>query len=186
MRSLLICSILGAGLVWAQHSFADTLDDSIRQSLQHQLNETAKRLERGLPPPEPEVSFGETPEKCEPIAQIKNEAKGAKFTQLNIGQYHVMMGIYLGSAITPEGIPPGDGAMLVQLEKSTGGILFWTKGDKDACEVVLKSVGADHQPHAGYAPLMMPPEILKILKGIAGGKGEIASPAEDDKDELKL
>jgi hypothetical protein len=131
------------------------------------------------------VSAADAPTaKCEPITKMQADAKGAKFTKLNAGQYHLMMGVYIGSAITPEGLPPGDGAMLVQAKSAS--LLFWTKGDKEACIVPLKLEGTDHQPHLMYSPMMLPPAIVMVLKDIVGGKDEIATPANDPKDELKL
>jgi hypothetical protein len=131
------------------------------------------------------VSATEAPTaKCEPISKMEADAKGAKFTKLNAGQYHVMMGIYLGSPITPEGLPPGDGALLVQSKAAS--LVFWTKGDKEACIVQLKLEGQDHQPHLMYSPMILPPAIVMVLKDIVGGKDEIATPANDPKDELKL
>jgi hypothetical protein len=121
--------------------------------------------------------------KCEPIAKMEAETKAVKYTKLNPGQYILAKGIYLGSSITPEGLPPGNGALLAQLK--TVALLFWTRDDKDACEVQLNLPGpAGQPPHPIYSPLVIPPSVVMVIKGI--GKDEIAEPTDDSKDELHL
>jgi peptidoglycan hydrolase-like protein with peptidoglycan-binding domain len=50
------------------------------------------------------------------------------FTTLTPGQFHFVEGIYVGSPTTPDGLPPGDGALLATHDGAQNGIIFWTRG----------------------------------------------------------
>ena len=70
--------------------------------------------------------------KCDNLAKVKAEfakdpeLKAAKFTPLTDGQWHFVEGIFAASEITPSGLPPGNGAILIQA-KNKGSIL-WVRG----------------------------------------------------------
>ena len=88
------------------------------------------------------------------------------FVALTPGQFHFAAGIYVGNPGTPEGMPPGDGAILITRDGSKDGTIVWTRG-KNAC-----------------APIKVPEPIMKLLNAIKTGVGESAD--DDSKDELKL
>ena len=50
------------------------------------------------------------------------------FAALTPGQFHFVEGLYVGSPTTPEGLPPGDGALLATHDGAKNGILIWTRG----------------------------------------------------------
>jgi hypothetical protein len=114
--------------------------------------------------------------KCFPIEKLKADVKGATFTQLGVGQYHVAVGIYIGAPMTLEGVPPGDGAMLVQSKGHA--FLIWTKGDKEACVTALND---GH--NVSYGPLGLSPGALSALKAVKTAKGEPSLSSDDDSDD---
>jgi hypothetical protein len=66
---------------------------------------------------------------CKPIAKLKAEFDAkTRFTALTPGQFHFVEGLYVGSPTTPEGLPPGDGALLVTHDRAKSGIVVWTRG----------------------------------------------------------
>ena len=66
--------------------------------------------------------------------------------------------------MTLEGLPPGDGAVLVQAKGHA--FLVWTKGDKEAC---LTALNDGHS--VGYGPLGLSPGALSALKSRQDGQG---------------
>jgi hypothetical protein len=123
------------------------------------------------------------PPHCEPIVEMKASVKDkdVKFTILTPGQFHFISGVYVGSPITPPGgLPPGDGAILLEGKKGAG--VIWTRGN-DAC-ITQIVVDIEHR-QAAYLPLPVGRDLLLILKGIKSGKDETVAP-DDSKDELKL
>jgi hypothetical protein len=66
---------------------------------------------------------------CKPLAKLwaDFDAK-THFTALTPGQFHFAEGLYVGSPITPEGLPPGDGALLATHDGAQNGIIIWTRG----------------------------------------------------------
>ena len=50
------------------------------------------------------------------------------FAPLTPGQFHFSEGLYVGSPTTPEGLPPGDGALLATHDGDKGGVIIWTRG----------------------------------------------------------
>ena len=66
---------------------------------------------------------------CKPLTELRTEFDSkTHFTTLTPGQFHFVEGLYVGSPTTPEGLPPGDGALLVTHDGSTNGIVIWTRG----------------------------------------------------------
>jgi hypothetical protein len=118
-------------------------------------------------------------EKCAPLDKFKSafDAK-TKFTQATIGQFHVLEGVYISNPKTPEGLPPGDGALIIVPPAIHGkaqpaGIAWTQHGGKDVCgsleQVLIVPVGA-----------------LAMLNKIETGKDEKSQTADDPKDELRL
>ena len=66
---------------------------------------------------------------CKPLAKLwaDFDAK-THFTTLTPGQFHFVEGIYVGSPATPDGLPPGDGALLATHDGAQNGIILWTRG----------------------------------------------------------
>jgi hypothetical protein len=115
---------------------------------------------------------------CVTLDQFKAafDAK-AKFSVASIGAYHVLKGVYLGSPKTPEGNPPGDGALIVSHPAQHGqqaiDLVAWTRnGGKDVC------AGANQV-------LMIPASVMALIAQTVTGQGETQDP-DDSKDELKL
>ena len=70
---------------------------------------------------------------CMPLAKFlkDNKAAGDTQTDLTPGQYHFMVGVYVGLPFTPDGLPPGDGATIVS--KGEHVFVVWTRDKKLAC-----------------------------------------------------
>jgi hypothetical protein len=114
---------------------------------------------------------------CEEINALKASIKDAKFTTLSPGQFHFMAGVYVASPITPPGgMPPGDGALLIEIKDKAA--IVWTRG-KQAC---ITQIVIDIERHiAAYVPLPVEARLLSILRSIKTGPDEPVSP--DDSDE---
>jgi hypothetical protein len=66
---------------------------------------------------------------CKPLAKLwaDFDAK-THFTALTPGQFHFVEGVYVGAPTTPDGLPPGDGAMLATHDGAPNGVIIWTRG----------------------------------------------------------
>jgi hypothetical protein len=75
------------------------------------------------------LAADKTPSPCKPLAKLwaDFDAK-THFTELTPGQFHFVEGVYVGSPTTPDGLPPGDGAMLATHDGASNGIIIWTRG----------------------------------------------------------
>ncbi|MGB7974760.1 MAG: hypothetical protein WCF81_10525 [Roseiarcus sp.] len=70
-----------------------------------------------------------TPSPCRPLAELRADVDAkTHFTTLTPGQFHFVEGIYVGSPTTPDGLPPGDGALLATHDGVQNGIILWTRG----------------------------------------------------------
>jgi hypothetical protein len=85
---------------------------------------------------------------CKSLAKLWAEFDvKTRFTALTPGQFHFVEGLYVGSPTTPEGLPPGDGALLATHDGAKNGIVIWTKGPL-ACapipinEKLIKLIGS--------------------------------------------
>jgi hypothetical protein len=66
---------------------------------------------------------------CKALAKLKAEFDAkTRVVQLTTGQFHFIEGVYVGSPSTPDGLPPGDGAILVSHDGDKDGIIVWTRG----------------------------------------------------------
>lgn len=66
---------------------------------------------------------------CISLARVRAElGSNAHFTTLTPGQFHFVEGLYVGSPMTPDGLPPGNGALLATHDGSKNGIIIWTRG----------------------------------------------------------
>jgi hypothetical protein len=134
------------------------------------LGGSASAAERGLPP-----IIAPT---CAPLEKFKaNFAPKTKFSMATIGEFHVLKGVYLANPKTPEGNPPGDGALIVTPPVPHGQMavdfITWTRnGGKDVCA-------------APNQVLAIPASVMVFIAQTETGKDETADP-DDSKDELKL
>jgi hypothetical protein len=98
---------------------------------------------------------------CTAIAKLKSHFDAhTHWTALSPGQFHFIEGVYVGSPSTPEGLPPGDGALLAQHDSEKDGVIVWTRGPL-AC-----------------MPLPIPEKLIKIISSIKTGA------LDDDGNEL--
>ena len=113
------------------------------------------------------------PPKCMPLAQLRSDyADKTHLTVLTPGQFHFVEGMYVGSPFTPHGLPPGDGALMVEIEGHAG--IVWTRG-KQACITVI---AADEQ-HAAYMPM---PVDKNLVEAVKTGIDETANTEDTSKD----
>ncbi len=127
------------------------------------LGGSALAAERAPAPPAPAKPV------CAPLDHLKADFDAkTHFIALTPGQFHFVEGLYVGSPTTPDGLPPGDGALLATHDGSLDGMIIWTRG-KNAC-----------------SPIAIPGKLRKIVESIKTGIGETVAPTEDDSDERKL
>lgn len=74
---------------------------------------------------------------CTPLAKFKSKmvSDGDTVTVMTPGQFHFLVGVYVGSPVTPEGLPPGNGAMVISHGDSS--LVVWTRDNKLACNPML-------------------------------------------------
>jgi hypothetical protein len=66
---------------------------------------------------------------CKPLDKLRAEFDSkTRLTTLTPGQFHFVEGLYVGSPTTPDGLPPGDGALLATHDGAKSGIIIWTRG----------------------------------------------------------
>jgi len=124
------------------------------------LGGSASAAERAVPVPPARA--------CETVASLKTAPalKGAKFTPLNAGQFHLLEGAYIASP-PPSGLPSADGAVLVQIKDKS--LVIWMSGNCASKE----------------NPMPVSERVVAALRTISPAKGEIAEP-DDSKDEMNL
>jgi hypothetical protein len=89
---------------------------------------------------------------CKTLAKVWAEFDAkTRFTALTPGQFHFVEGLYVGSPATPEGLPPGDGALLATHDGAKNGIVIWTHGPL-AC-----------------APILINEKLIKLISSIKTG-----------------
>ncbi len=66
---------------------------------------------------------------CKTLAKLRADFDGqTHFSALTPGQFHFVQGLYVGSPSTPDGLPPGDGALLATHDGTKNGMIIWTHG----------------------------------------------------------
>ena len=105
---------------------------------------------------------------CDTIASLKAapELKGAKFTPLNIGQFHFIQGVFV--ATPPLSQPPAaDNAVLVQIKGKS--LILWMKAECAATNV---------------PPMPIPEPLVGIIRSINPVAGEASDDgwSDDSKD----
>jgi hypothetical protein len=89
---------------------------------------------------------------CKPIVKLKADFdQHTHFTPLSPGQFHFVEGVYVGSPSTPEGLPPGYGALLATHDGDKNRVIVWTRGPL-AC-----------------APLPIPEKLIKLIDAVKTG-----------------
>jgi len=58
----------------------------------------------------------------------KAAGKDTTITALTPAQFHFLQGMYVAMPTTPEGLPPGDGALILTRDKGGEGLILWTRG----------------------------------------------------------
>ncbi len=108
---------------------------------------------------------------CVNIDKLKADIKGAKFTQLNPGQFHYMEGVFSGTA--PVGPPPNaDAAWLVQMKKKN--FVIWMAGSP-SCVIRSNPV----------TPI--PEQMVGVIRSINPSPGETTADGwSDDSKDLHL
>jgi hypothetical protein len=103
---------------------------------------------------------------CETLGELRAALKGAKFTTLNAGQFHLVEGAYI-AVPPPSGLPPADGAVLVQIKDKS--LVVWMSGNCASKE----------------NPMPISDRVVQALRTISPTSGEIAEPDDSD-EERKL
>jgi hypothetical protein len=58
----------------------------------------------------------------------KAAGKGTAIAALTPAQFHFLQGVYVLNPTTPDGLPPGDGALLLTRDHGDEGLILWTLG----------------------------------------------------------
>jgi len=132
------------------------------------LGGSAFAAERAVPVPAAAITpvLPSRARTCETVAELKTALKGAKFTALNAGQFHLLEGAYI-AVPPPSGLPSADGAVLVQIKDKS--LVIWMSGNCASKE----------------NPMPVSDRVVAALRTISPANGEIAEP-DDSKDEMKL
>ena len=80
------------------------------------------------------------------------EARHGKWIELTSDQWQFLRGIYAMNPLTPQGLPYGDKAALVEIDGRSGGLVFFIDGDK-AC-----------------TPMPVPDTLLSMMDDVATAK----------------
>lgn len=84
------------------------------------------------------LAENKTPSPCRPLVKLRADFEAnTHFTALTPGQFHFVEGIYVGSPTTPDGLPPGDGAMLATHDGAKNGIVLWIRGPLACGPIVI-------------------------------------------------
>jgi hypothetical protein len=94
---------------------------------------------------------------CTSLQKVQKEVgKGTSVIQMTRAQFNFLQGMYVAMPTTPDGLPPGDGALIIKSDLDDSGMIIWTRGPL-AC-----------------SPLMVP-KLSKLLGYLimikAGGSG---------------
>jgi len=58
----------------------------------------------------------------------KDAGKGTAIAPLTPAQFHFLQGVYVLNPTTPDGLPPGDGALLLTRDHGDEGLILWMLG----------------------------------------------------------
>lgn len=87
------------------------------------------------------------------------EAEHGRWIHLTTDQWEFLRGVYVVNPNTPAGMPPGDRAVLAEVDGKPGGVVFFIDGEQ-AC-----------------SPMAVPDEMIKVLLEVdASNVGHVGSP----------
>ena len=67
--------------------------------------------------------------RCASLEKAQEAAgNGTAIAPLTSAQFHFLQGVYVLSPTTPDGLPPGDGALLLTRDHGDEGLILWTLG----------------------------------------------------------
>jgi hypothetical protein len=67
--------------------------------------------------------------RCTSIEKAQKAAgRDTTITALNGAQFHFLQGMYVASPTTPDGLPPGDGALILTRDRGEDALILWTRG----------------------------------------------------------
>ena len=67
--------------------------------------------------------------RCASLEKTQKAAgKDTAIAPLTPAQFHFLQGVYVLSPMTPDGFPPGDGALLLTRDHGDEGLILWTLG----------------------------------------------------------
>jgi len=67
--------------------------------------------------------------RCASLEKAQNAAgKGTAIAPLTAAQFHFLQGVYVLHPTMPDGLPPGDGALLLTRDHGDDGLILWTLG----------------------------------------------------------
>jgi hypothetical protein len=99
------------------------------------------------------------PASCTDISSLKNaiESHHGRWINLTSDQWRFLEGVSALAPSTPEGIPPGDRAVMAQFDGDEGAVIFFLDGDKacfpmsvpDVIVEMLMEVGEGTIKHEG-------------------------------------
>ena len=65
--------------------------------------------------------------RCASLEKARNSAgKDTAIAPLTPAQFHFLQGVYVLNPTMPDGLPPGDGALLLTRDHSDDGLILWT------------------------------------------------------------
>jgi hypothetical protein len=67
--------------------------------------------------------------RCASLEKAQEAAgKDTAIAPLTPAQFHFLQGVYVLNPTTPDGLPPGDGALLLTRDHGSDGLILWTLG----------------------------------------------------------
>ena len=87
--------------------------------------------------------------RCASLEKAQKDAgKDTAIAPLTPAQFHFLQGVYVLSPAAPDGLPPGDGALLLTHDHGDEGLILWTLGPL-VCEPDAGTEEAHGLPRAG-------------------------------------
>ncbi len=91
------------------------------------------------------------------ISKAAIEAKHGKWITVTTDQWEWLRGVYVLNPATPQGLPPGDRAVLAKIEGNSGAMIFFIDGDlacvpmavPDAIIDLMNQIDASNVFHTG-------------------------------------
>jgi hypothetical protein len=71
----------------------------------------------------------------------KRAGKGTVVLPMTPRQFAFLQGVYVGLPSTPDGLPPGDGAIIIKSDADDSAVLVWTRGPLACDPIALPKAG---------------------------------------------